>query len=73
MPDHDNKILEEQKAAGSEFEYKILEEAPGGHFFDRLDTKLAKEARAEIYLFLARYLRPPSSIESLRAARTWGA
>jgi len=53
-------LIKSLKAAGKEFEYKIFEEAPGGHVFDRLDTRLAKEARTEIYLFLARYLHPPN-------------
>jgi dipeptidyl aminopeptidase/acylaminoacyl peptidase len=53
-------LIKSLKAAGKEFEYKIFEEAPGGHVFDRLDTKLAKEARTEIYRFLARYLHPPN-------------
>jgi len=58
-------LIKSLKAAGKEFEYKIFEEAPGGHFFDRLDTRLAKEARTEIYRFLARYLHPPNPIETL--------
>lgn len=53
-------LIKSLKAAGKEFEYKIFEEAPGGHVFDRLDTRLAKEARTEIYRFLARYLHPPN-------------
>jgi dipeptidyl aminopeptidase/acylaminoacyl peptidase len=53
-------LIKSLKAAGKEFEYKIFEEAPGGHVFDRLDTMLAKEARTEIYRFLARYLHPPN-------------
>jgi dipeptidyl aminopeptidase/acylaminoacyl peptidase len=45
------------KAAGKKFEYKIYENAPGGHRFNRIDTKLARESRAEMWEFLARYLR----------------
>jgi dipeptidyl aminopeptidase/acylaminoacyl peptidase len=45
------------KAAGKKFEYKIYENAPGGHHFNRIDTKLAVESRREIYAFLARYLK----------------
>jgi dipeptidyl aminopeptidase/acylaminoacyl peptidase len=56
-------LIKSLKAAGKEFEYKIFEEAPGGHIFDRLDTRLAKEARKDIYRFLARYLHPPNPIE----------
>ena len=46
------------KAAGKKFEYKIYENAPGGHEFGRLDTKLAKESRHDVYKFLAQYLQP---------------
>ncbi len=62
--DEDVNILEVQrlidalKAAGKQFEYKIYKDAPGGHAFNRLDTKLARESRREIYRFLARYLKP---------------
>lgn len=48
------------KAAGKQFEHKIYQDAPGGHAFNRIDTKLAKESRQEIYTFLARHLRPGS-------------
>ncbi|MBL8271975.1 alpha/beta hydrolase family protein, partial [Steroidobacter sp.] len=46
------------KAADKKFEYKIYENAPGGHGFNMIDTKLAKESRREVYKFLARYLKP---------------
>lgn len=46
------------KAEGKKFEYKVYENAPGGHVFNRLDTRLARESRAEIYAFLRRYLKP---------------
>jgi dipeptidyl aminopeptidase/acylaminoacyl peptidase len=46
------------KAAGKNFEYKIYDNAPGGHSFNRLDTALARQSRQEIYSFLARYLKP---------------
>lgn len=50
-------LIEALKAAGKTFEYKIYENAPGGHSFNRLDTPLARESRREIYAFLARYLK----------------
>ncbi len=62
--DEDVNVLEVQrlisalKAEGKKFEYKIYENAPGGHHFNRVDTKLARESRAEIYKFLAQYLKP---------------
>lgn len=51
-------LIKSLKAAGKKFEYKIYENAPGGHAFNRIDTKLARESRAEIYRFLAQYLNP---------------
>ena len=57
-------LIKSLKAAGKEFEYRIYEEIPGGHSFDRLDTRFAKEARVEIYKFLAKYLHPPNPLES---------
>lgn len=56
-------LIKSLKAAGKKFEYKIYENAPGGHSFNRLDTKPAKESRAEIYRFLAGYLNPPSPVK----------
>ena len=46
------------KAAGKIFESKIYEAAPGGHHFNRIDTKLARDSRQEIYEFLKRYVKP---------------
>jgi dipeptidyl aminopeptidase/acylaminoacyl peptidase len=51
-------LIEALKAAGKKFEYKIYQNAPGGHAFNRTDTKMAKDSRREVYLFLAQYLRP---------------
>jgi dipeptidyl aminopeptidase/acylaminoacyl peptidase len=45
-------------AAGKKFDYRVFEKGPGGHHVDRIDTKLAREARRDIYRFLAKYLRP---------------
>jgi dipeptidyl aminopeptidase/acylaminoacyl peptidase len=63
--DEDVNVLEVEhliralKAAGrTGFEYKIYQAAPGGHSFNRLDTKAARESRREIWVFLARHLRP---------------
>jgi dipeptidyl aminopeptidase/acylaminoacyl peptidase len=50
-------LIDALKAAGKKFEYKIYQAAPGGHAFNRIDTKLARESRQEIYAFLARYLK----------------
>ena len=51
-------LIEALKAAGKKFEYRIYQDAPGGHAFNRLDTPLARESRREIYAFLAKYLKP---------------
>lgn len=67
--DEDVNVLEVEhliralKAAGKKFEYKIYENAPGGHAFNRIDTKLAKESRAEIWRFLAPYLKPANPVK----------
>ncbi|TMP98394.1 MAG: S9 family peptidase [Verrucomicrobia bacterium] len=67
--DEDVNVLEVEhliaalKAAGKKFEYKIYTNAPGGHAFNRIDTRLAQESRAEIYRFLARYLNPPEPVK----------
>ncbi|HEY3054308.1 MAG TPA: prolyl oligopeptidase family serine peptidase [Thermoanaerobaculia bacterium] len=50
-------LIEALKAAGKKFEYKIYQNAPGGHQFNRIDTKLAKESRQEVWAFLAKYLK----------------
>jgi dipeptidyl aminopeptidase/acylaminoacyl peptidase len=53
------RLIQALKAEGKTgFEYKIYQDAPGGHSFNRLDTKFAKESRREIWQFLARYLKP---------------
>jgi dipeptidyl aminopeptidase/acylaminoacyl peptidase len=65
--DEDVNVLEVEhliaalKAAGKQFEYKVYQSAPGGHMFNRLDTRLAKESRVEVYRFLAKYLNPPNA------------
>jgi dipeptidyl aminopeptidase/acylaminoacyl peptidase len=51
------QLIRGLKAAGKNFEYRIYQDAPGGHSFNRMDTKVAKESRKEIYDFLAKYLK----------------
>jgi dipeptidyl aminopeptidase/acylaminoacyl peptidase len=51
-------LIDALKSEGKKFEYKIYQDAPGGHYFNRTDTKLARESRREIYRFLAGYLHP---------------
>jgi dipeptidyl aminopeptidase/acylaminoacyl peptidase len=62
--DEDVNVLEVEhmidalKAEGKKFEYKIYDNAPGGHYFNRIDTKAAKDSRREVWKFLAGYLHP---------------
>jgi len=59
-------LIKSLKAANKKFEYEIFNDLPGGHSFDRLDTKLAKEIRIKIYKFLDKYLNPPVKISSVK-------
>jgi dipeptidyl aminopeptidase/acylaminoacyl peptidase len=59
-------LIDSLKSIGKTFEYEVFKEAPGGHSFDRIDTKLAKEIRMRIYSFLGRYLKPPHPFKSLK-------
>jgi dipeptidyl aminopeptidase/acylaminoacyl peptidase len=56
-------LIKALKAAGKTFEHKVYQDAPGGHQFNRLDTKFARESRAEAYRFLARHLNPPNPVK----------
>jgi dipeptidyl aminopeptidase/acylaminoacyl peptidase len=56
-------LINALKANEKKFEYKIYQDAPGGHIFNRIDTKLAKESRVEVYRFLASYLNPPNALK----------
>jgi dipeptidyl aminopeptidase/acylaminoacyl peptidase len=49
-------LIKTLEAEDKDFEYKIYQDVPGGHSFNRLDTPAARESREEIYAFLARYL-----------------
>lgn len=62
-------LIKSLKADGKEFEYEIYEEIPGGHSFDRIDTKKANEIRVKIYKFLAKELKPPHPIEDVKSLR----
>jgi dipeptidyl aminopeptidase/acylaminoacyl peptidase len=56
-------LIKALKATGKSFEHKIYQDAPGGHAFNRLDTKFARESRAEVYRFLAKHLNPPNPVK----------
>lgn len=59
-------LIKSLKAEGKKFEYEIFQDIPGGHSFDRMDTKFAKETRLKIYKFLSSYLKPETPITSLK-------
>lgn len=59
-------LIKSLKAEGKKFEYKIYEEIPGGHSFNRMDTKIAREIRLEIYDFLYKYLAPPVKFKNIK-------
>jgi dipeptidyl aminopeptidase/acylaminoacyl peptidase len=52
------KLIRALKEAGKDFSCHVYTNAPGGHYFNRLDTRTAQESRAEIWRFLAQHLHP---------------
>ena len=56
------KLISALQAADKKFDYKIYTNAPGGHMFNRIDTSVAQESRAEIWRFLATHLKPPKKV-----------
>jgi dipeptidyl aminopeptidase/acylaminoacyl peptidase len=64
--DEDVNVLEVERliqalkaeGRGDSFRYKIYDNAPGGHVFNRLDTPLARASRREAWQFLAAHLKP---------------
>jgi dipeptidyl aminopeptidase/acylaminoacyl peptidase len=63
-------LIQALKAAGKKFQYKIFKNVPGGHSFNRMDRKQAREIRVDIYKFLAKYLNPPKPIRTLKQINT---
>lgn len=62
-------LIKSLKAENKKFEYEIYQDVPGGHSFDRMDTRKANEIRVKIYKFLAASLNPPSPIKDISALR----
>jgi len=62
-------LLNALKEADKKFEYEIFNELPGGHSFDRQDTKLALSIRLKIYKFIEKYLNPPRTFNSVEEIR----
>ncbi len=58
-------LIKSLKAEGKQFEYEIYKDIPGGHSFDRMDTKTAREIRMKVYNFLAKYLNPPGKFQKV--------
>jgi hypothetical protein len=62
-------LIKSLKAEDKKFEYEIFQDVPGGHSFNRMDTKIAHEVRVGIYKFLDQYLSPPAPIKSVKALK----
>ena len=59
-------LIQALKAEGKKCEYEIYKDVPGGHTFNRINTKQGKESRLQIYKFLADYLKPANTFKNLR-------
>jgi len=68
--DEDVNVLEVEhmiqalKAENKKFEYKVFNNMPGGHSFDRMDHKDATDIRFSVYQFLAKHLNPPKPFKN---------
>lgn len=60
------ELIRALKAEGKKFDYEIFQKAPGGHSFDRMDSKTAQEIRVKIYGFLDKYLKPDKPLKNLK-------
>jgi len=66
-------LIKSLKAEGKKnFTYEIFENMPGGHSFDRMDYKEAKEIRFKIYNHLNKYLNPPKPFKSVKELQKAG-
>lgn len=54
------RLIQALKAEGKadSFQYRIYDNAPGGHVFNRLDTPLARASRRDAWRFLVPHLTP---------------
>lgn len=62
-------MIETLKKHDKQFEYKVFQDASGGHGFDRIDSKEATDIRFSIHKFLERYLNPPTPFKSAAEMR----
>lgn len=65
-------MIDSLKVHNKVFEYKIFEASPGGHGFDRIDSKEATDIRFSIYKFLERYLNPGKPFKTAKDMRKAG-
>jgi len=66
------RMIDSLKHYSKDFEYKIYGPMPGAHFFDRIDTREATDARYLAYKFLERYLKPEKPFASPAEMRKAG-
>lgn len=57
-------LVDALETAGKNVQYKVYENAPGDHSFERLHTGLARKARLEMYAFLNGILVPDNPFKS---------
>jgi dipeptidyl aminopeptidase/acylaminoacyl peptidase len=62
-------LIKALKAENKTFEYEIYQAVPGGHSFDRMDTRIANEIRVKIYNFLSAELDPPDPIKDVASLK----
>lgn len=58
-------LIKSLKFEGKPFDFEIFEALPGGHSFDRMDTKIGKEIRLKVHQHLAKYLKPDAPFQNL--------
>ncbi len=58
-------LIKSLKAEGKPFDFEIFDALPGGHSFDRMDTKKGKEIRLKIHQHLAKHLKPEKPFNNL--------
>lgn len=57
-------MIDRLRELEKDLEYKVFQDASGGHGFDRIDSKEATDIRFTIYQFLKQYLHPPHPFAS---------
>jgi Dipeptidyl aminopeptidases/acylaminoacyl-peptidases len=62
-------MIDSLKAHNRVFEYKVFEDFPGGHAFDRIDNGGSTEIRFNIHKYLERYLSPPNPFKTHKEMR----